>query len=425
MCFRWFGFRPVWKSPTLSQSQSSDKTSNWTSVFKNNTVKIPLYGQNSRKTSNWTSVLKNNTVKTPLYGQNSGKTSNWTSVFKNNTQTPLYGQNSGKTSNWTTALKNNKNVGQSPPAQRETLTSPRVIRHVVDTSRFGKRDGYEYLTRLLNNGKIDFEASGRYHLPTLWFSELDLDILNDPPLTDLEAVARPTTSLLHVTQVTRRKGLRVGDHVTVRVDLRDSRGRPVHKGGHSVRVWMTCGSKMAAAEVEDLNNGSYRASLPVLWPGETIVLAALMRPREYRGIVLRILNKMKTFLLDTAHYTRNGTSQMTYCLSIPVIPGFPEVCNMTLLNYGLQWYCGKPSKKGLECSDWLETRAAEVPNRFSLSKPENDLFLPYLTRSVLLFVCFSCSFARFHALYMHCKTLISKHFGNTDRVEMCSNNPLS
>ena len=84
-----------------------------------------------------------------------------------------------------------------------------------------------------------------------------------------------------------------------------------------------------------------------------------------------------------------------------------------------------PRRKDWSVQTGLKTRAAEVPNRFSLSKPENDLFLPYLTRSVLLFVCFSCSFARFHALYMHCKTLISKHFGNTDRVEMCSNNPLS
>ena len=299
--------------------------------------------------------------------------------------------NSADTSQGKPVVLNSADTSQGKPAMRQTVPN---IRHdawtelesstptalqVIDTSKLNRHQGYSYLSNMLVKGNVDFEATGSYHLPALWFSELDLDILKDPPLTELETIAQAVTSLIHVSQVSQTE-LEIGDHVTVRIDLCDSRGRPVHTGGHSVRVWMTSGHKSAAADVQDLKNGSYLASLPVLWAGETTVFAGLMRPREYRGIVLKLLNRMKAIFLNTALYERRGISQLTYCLSVPVIPGFPEACNMTLLNYGLPWYCGKPSKSYLRCSDWIQTRATQFPNHFPLTKPEDDVLRPYFER---------------------------------------------
>ena len=269
-----------------------------------------------------------------------------------------------------------------PPVQK--------FKQVFDTKGFDIGKGYSYLSLMAKKGKIDFDVVGGYDLPTRWFSDLDFDILRDPPLRNVKSVATALTSSLHVHQ-TNNKTPAVGDHITVRLDLRDIQGHLVHRGGHEVRVWMlsTSGSfswadsKAAAADVTDLGNGSYVASLPVLWPGRTHVVAALMRPREFRGLMLRLLNKMKSLFQITAAFVRGGFEQVTYCFPIPVIPGFPQVCNMTSLNNGLPWYCGKPSNPSLTCSDWIKTRSTEFPSNFPLSKTENDLFQDYFTRFVL------------------------------------------
>ena len=267
-------------------------------------------------------------------------------------------------------------------------TVPVPLRHfeVYGTSKMNKTEAYQYLSQLCYEGRIDTEASSSYHLPTLWFPDIDLEILKDPPLRDLKEVAQAVGSTIRVNYVTSHPEIEVGDHLTVLVDLRDLQGRPVRKGGHSVRVWMTSESnKSAAADVHDLKNGSYLASLPVLWPGKTTVVASMMRPREYRGMMLRLLNEMKAVFLNTALYEQNGTSQVTYCLSIPAVPVFPEVCNMTSLNYGLPWYCGKPSKENLTCSHWVKTRSTVFPIHYHLTKTEDQLLQTYFMRYVSLY----------------------------------------
>lgn len=93
----------------------------------------------------------------------------------------------------------------------------------------------------------------------------------------------------------------VGDHVTVRVDLKDEAGRAVLKGGAEVRIWAVCEMNVSddshwfavAGHVTDLRNGSYVASLPVLWSGKLLVQAALVRPREFRRLILRLMDTMK------------------------------------------------------------------------------------------------------------------------------------
>ena len=70
--------------------------------------------------------------------------------------------------------------------------------------------------------------------------------------------------------------------------------------------------------------------------------------------------------------------QVTLCSFIPVIPGFPEVCNLTSLNSGMPWYCGKPSKPGLACYHWAFSFNTDLPRHFPVSDAENRLMAEFV-----------------------------------------------
>ena len=70
--------------------------------------------------------------------------------------------------------------------------------------------------------------------------------------------------------------------------------------------------------------------------------------------------------------------QVTLCSFIPAVPGFPELCNLTALNSGLPWYCGKPSEPGLGCHHWAWSTNTETTTRYPLSEAENSLMLRFM-----------------------------------------------
>ena len=139
-------------------------------------------------------------------------------------------------------------------------------------------------------------------------------MLKDEPLTDLSTVASPLTSQLQLVGVAPGGRVGVGQNVTVRVLLKDEVGRAVLTGGHEVRVWMVGQanktSYKAAVDVMDLRNGTYVASLPVLWSGKIEVLASLLRPREFRRVVLTLMDKMKMMNQIPAAFVNGKTEQV-------------------------------------------------------------------------------------------------------------------
>ena len=141
---------------------------------------------------------------------------------------------------------------------------------------------------------------------------MEREILKDEPLTDLSTVAFPNTSQLEVLGLGPGGRAKVGQHVTARVLLKDEAGRAVVKGGHEVRIWMvdTDNEASVAADVTDLHNGTYVASLPVLWTGTIEVRAALVRPREFRRVWLTLLDKMKMTNQIQAIFVSNQTEQV-------------------------------------------------------------------------------------------------------------------
>ena len=147
---------------------------------------------------------------------------------------------------------------------------------------------------------------------------MDREILADDPLTDLTTVASPGTSLLLLEEEEPRPSppqtpLSVGDSVTVRVILRDVTGRPVLRGGHEVSVWVVGKSarrRAAAVEARDLGDGTYVARVPALWAGPVEVRAALNRPREFRRLLLLLMDRMKTLQQLAAAFVNGHTEQV-------------------------------------------------------------------------------------------------------------------
>lgn len=108
------------------------------------------------------------------------------------------------------------------------------------------------------------------------------------------------TVILKVKVITRGQGYSVGDRIQVRVDLYDGGGRIRSTGGDEVRVWLTSSrtssrtssssqkSRVMAAEVTDLQNGSYVGETTLQWPGVTFVRASLTYPREFLRVLVEL-----------------------------------------------------------------------------------------------------------------------------------------
>ena len=152
-----------------------------------------------------------------------------------------------------------------------------------------------------------------YRVADEWLTPMDKEILEDGPVKDLATVASRKTSLLEAYPMPRGGVVKMGDNVTVRVILKDTRATPVLTGGHEVLVWMVGKGprgRAAAVDVVDLRNGTYVTSLPMLWSGKVEVRAALVRTREFRRVLLTLMDTMKMIQLTVAAFVSGKTEQV-------------------------------------------------------------------------------------------------------------------
>ena len=55
------------------------------------------------------------------------------------------------------------------------------------------------------------------------------------------------------------------------------------------------------------------------------------------------------------------------------LTNYTDVCNLTLNNGGMSWYCGKPKNRLLSCMDWSFTKYGSLPV-LPLTVAENQIF---------------------------------------------------
>ncbi|XP_071088866.1 NXPE family member 3-like [Haliotis cracherodii] len=167
---------------------------------------------------------------------------------------------------------------------------------------------------------------------------------------------------------------RLGDTISVEIQLFDAHKRRKNKGGDNVRVWMSETSKdaRAAGVVTDNKDGTYTGTLKALWTGSPKVEAAIASRKENVDIFYRVYHDYYTLRNLSAMFESDGVQEETLCLPIPNIRGFENVCNLTAENYGLPWYCGKPSHRKLLCHDFTGLR--EPDKQPSLFTPHEAKF---------------------------------------------------
>jgi hypothetical protein len=145
----------------------------------------------------------------------------------------------------------------------------------------------------------------------------------------------------------------IGDSINVTIVLYSGYRERRTIGGDYLRVWMAEPSKKAisCAHIIDHNNGSYSAILKALWVGTPDLVISLVNAREAIRAMYAVRKQESTLRYIIGQFKKGTHFENTRCLPTPTVPGYQHACNLTNLNYGMSWFCGKPSKYGLECKD--------------------------------------------------------------------------
>ena len=104
------------------------------------------------------------------------------------------------------------------------------------------------------------------------------------------------------------------------------------------------------------------------------VKVELKYSREALRIYYFLRNVAKCLRYVAAGFLKGHLGESTPCSPFPAIPGYRDLCNFTdLTPFGSPWYCGKPRKLGLTCTDWQMIRDMEFIEPLPLSSAETRL----------------------------------------------------
>jgi hypothetical protein len=217
--------------------------------------------------------------------------------------------------------------------------------------------------------------------------QLDTDFLREaealayPPIQDVLEAANITRSVVYFEDI--KQVCVLGASINITIILYYGYGEQRTIGGDYLRVWMREPSKKAAscAHIIDHKNGTYTAVLKALWSGTPDIVVMLVHPREAISALYAIRKLKPALRYIVGQYKKDNYTEDTRCLPIPAVPGYPQVCDMTAINCGMSWFCGKPSTYGLECED-LDSMAND------LNFP--DLPLTYAERLLFILSRYVC-----------------------------------
>ncbi|ESO99833.1 hypothetical protein LOTGIDRAFT_173491 [Lottia gigantea] len=183
---------------------------------------------------------------------------------------------------------------------------------------------------------------------------IEKELLDVEVLVDIKKTSSAILSKLVL--VSSSTMFKVGDIINVRVDVKDGTGRQRTVGADFVQVWMKSAKgprRASSAEVVDLKNGSYVATLRALWEGDSIIVGALPFTREASAFNFQLGREYRSINLYVGHFKKAKLKEFTLCSMFSVIPGYKLICNLTETNYGYGWYCGKPFNGNLTCNDFV------------------------------------------------------------------------
>ncbi|XP_049644140.1 NXPE family member 3-like [Suncus etruscus] len=159
---------------------------------------------------------------------------------------------------------------------------------------------------------------------------------------DFLASTSPQTSTYHLRNHT-QDSYAMGSFLEVILVARDHRGRPKHHGGDLFRAQLLGPDLKAAApgEVEDLENGTYLLTFPLLWAGQASVHIRLIHSSEAVGVLRRVWRE-KRATMDFKGYFRgqSGHEEVVTCNVDPQLTNAKgPVCQYTDVDSGEPWFC--------------------------------------------------------------------------------------
>ena len=204
----------------------------------------------------------------------------------------------------------------------------------------------------------------------------ETEALKDTPMTDI----RETTYLKYSTArlANDRAVFNVGETIHITVVLKNGFRERKRKGGDilQVRILNEQLQAFAACHVIDHDNGIYTATVGALWPGKHTISITLAFRRELIRAVVVAQYEHKESTSIHGKFVTNKAEEETICHPKPeglARYNYTEICNLTMDNGGMSWYCGKPSDQKLLCEDWTSIRS--VRQKLTSYMSDTDLAL--------------------------------------------------
>uniref|UniRef100_A0A8C5G1N0 NXPE family member 3-like n=1 Tax=Gouania willdenowi TaxID=441366 RepID=A0A8C5G1N0_GOUWI len=165
----------------------------------------------------------------------------------------------------------------------------------------------------------------------------------------------------------------IGDQLEVSIIIKDYYCYPKTSGGDVLLASLKNRDLQAgvSGQVVDHLNGSYTAVFPLVWEGQAEVEVTLVHPSE-AVTVLQRLNSEEPDRINYRSIFRSGSVSETTECNICLRPSKRPVCDFTDVRTGEPWFCLKPKKTKLNCTNRISHKYGVFV--LNLQKEEKRLF---------------------------------------------------
>ncbi|XP_037670795.1 NXPE family member 3-like [Choloepus didactylus] len=172
---------------------------------------------------------------------------------------------------------------------------------------------------------------------------------------DLLASTSPQTSTYYLREPA-QASYALGGHLEAVLMAKDHRGRPKTHGGDLFRAQLVGPDRKTGVpgDIQDLENGTYLLSFPLLWAGQAQVQVRLIHSSEAVGVLRRIWRDQWA-TVDFTGYFRGptGYEESAICNVNPLLMGKEEsTCHYRDEDSGELWFCARPPT--LPCDSLVE-----------------------------------------------------------------------
>ncbi|XP_060571899.1 NXPE family member 2-like [Ruditapes philippinarum] len=171
----------------------------------------------------------------------------------------------------------------------------------------------------------------------------------------------------------------IGDEITILVTMKDGYGKRIMFGGDQLRGTIENKQLQASAPcvVTDNMNGTHSVTCEAFWSGTSSIIVVLAYPREIIATNYRIRTQVLATrniygLFKSRNYQEDMTCHPNHTHLIKNT-NYTELCNLTYMNSGMPFYCGKPKDEHLLCQDWEQVRTHTPYPELQLSDCEDTL----------------------------------------------------